>query len=123
MLTSFTKYQVAYQLAVLPLTNDSCTHNNCRIVSPDPLVRRLSHLGRILQTSDAGDRIGIARVDNDASQTGIGLALEQFSTKCDGSSLELVLGEDGSGRAVAVRCYKGNVGFAGISWLYTAEYA
>lgn len=101
----------------IPLSNHTSAHDNSRVLGANTLVRRLRHIGGILESSDTGDGIGVARVDNDAAQAGIGLGLEQLAAEADGGGLELILGEDGGGGARAVGRDEGQVGLAGVAGL------
>lgn len=109
------------QLGDKPLANDASAHDDGRVLSTYPLVGGVGHVGGILETSGAGDGVCVARVDDDASQAGIALLLEQLAAEGDGRGLELVLGEDSRGGAGAVGRHEGQIRLAGVARLDADE--
>ena len=66
-------------------------------------VEGVDHAVGVLEATGTGDGIGTARVDDDAANTFTIAAEESFAADGNGSSLELVLGEDSGSRARLVR--------------------
>lgn len=103
------------------MSNHTRAHHQRRILAANPLVRRPGHARRILQPSDTGHGIGIARIDNDAAKPSIGFTLQNLSAERHGRRLELVLGEDGRRRRWPVRRHEGEIRLAGVARLDADE--